>query len=204
MDTVIAASRALCRLGYTVILISHNTKTDGDTPRGHSSLYGDLDVALKLTKGKSGVTTGMLYKNRNGAEGPWTAFKVGVEDRGQDEDGDTVTVAYAVPADVPADPDEEFDNLAGLETGQREAILEAIGSGYCRANRKSPLWTGKAPGLAGKLELDLEGKRADRDTFDNIMRQMVDAHDIKRETQTVKGDKQENYVVVRHAEIAAE
>ncbi|CAH2406654.1 AAA family ATPase [Mesorhizobium ventifaucium] len=92
MGRVVAVARLLASWGAAVVLIHHDTKAEGATPRGHSLLNGALDVALHVKRDENGVIRGKLTKNRNGTCERDIAFKIAVEDGGTDEDGDTVTL----------------------------------------------------------------------------------------------------------------
>ncbi|WP_151719334.1 AAA family ATPase [Gemmobacter serpentinus] len=92
MGRVVAVARALTKWGAAVILVHHDTKAEGGTPRGHSLLNGALDVALHVKKDESGVIRGKLTKNRNGTCDRDIAFRIAIEDGGADEDGDQITL----------------------------------------------------------------------------------------------------------------
>ncbi len=94
MGRVVAIGRSLTAHGAAVVLIHHDTKSQGPTPRGHSLLNGALDVALQLfPRDESGVVRAKLTKNRNGTAERDIAFRIATECLGEDEDGDPVTVA---------------------------------------------------------------------------------------------------------------
>ncbi|TIP23529.1 MAG: hypothetical protein E5X67_32885 [Mesorhizobium sp.] len=92
MGRVVAVARHLAQWGAAVVLIHHDTKAEGATPRGHSLLNGALDVALHVKRDEAGVIRGKLTKNRNGTCERDIAFKIAVETGGIDEDGDTITL----------------------------------------------------------------------------------------------------------------
>lgn len=92
MGRVVAVARALTKWGAAVVLVHHDTKAEGGTPRGHSLLNGALDVALHVKKDESGVIRGKLTKNRNGTCDRDIAFRIAIEDGGVDEDGDQITL----------------------------------------------------------------------------------------------------------------
>jgi len=92
MGRIVAVARTLARWGAAVVLIHHDTKAEGATPRGHSILNGALDVALHVKRDENGVIRGRLTKNRNGTCERDIAFKIEVEECGFDEDGDAVTL----------------------------------------------------------------------------------------------------------------
>lgn len=92
MGRVVAVARKLTQWGAAVVLIHHDTKAEGSTPRGHSLLNGALDVALHVKRDESGIIRGKLTKNRNGTCDRDIAFRIAVEDGGRDEDGDAITL----------------------------------------------------------------------------------------------------------------
>lgn len=92
MGRVVAVARALTKWGAAVILVHHDTKAEGGTPRGHSLLNGALDVAIHVKKDEGGVIRGKLTKNRNGTCDRDIAFRIAIEDGGLDEDGDQITL----------------------------------------------------------------------------------------------------------------
>lgn len=94
MGRVVAIARKLASHGTAVVLIHHDTKAQGPTPRGHSLLNGALDVALQLfPRDEGGIVRGRLTKNRNGSCERDIAFRIATEVMGQDEDGDAITYA---------------------------------------------------------------------------------------------------------------
>ena len=105
MGRVVAIARKLTKHGAAVVLIHHDTKTAGGTPRGHSVLNGALDMAMWLqAKDEFGIVRGTLTKNRNGSIDRDIAFKIAVEEMGLDEDGDPITYALAEEMDARATP----------------------------------------------------------------------------------------------------
>lgn len=66
MGRVVAVARGLAESGAAVILVHHDTKAEGATPRGHSLLNGALDFALHVKKDEFGAVRATLTKNRNG------------------------------------------------------------------------------------------------------------------------------------------
>lgn len=95
MGHVMDIGKKLAKEGAAVIFIHHGTKAEGNTPRGHSNLNGALDIALHLkAKDRHGIVRSKLTKNRNGTVECDIAFKIGVHEIGEDEDGDVVSAAY--------------------------------------------------------------------------------------------------------------
>lgn len=91
MGRVVAVARQLAEHEAAVVLIHHDTKAEGSTPRGHSLLNGALDMAMHLRRGEDGIIRGKLTKNRNGSPDRDIAFRIGTEMLGTDEDGDSIT-----------------------------------------------------------------------------------------------------------------
>lgn len=94
MGRVVAVARALTKCGAAVVLIHHDTKAEGSTPRGHSLFNGALDMALHLhAKDDRGIARGRLTKNRNGPCDRDIAFRIGTRDMGLDDEGEPISVA---------------------------------------------------------------------------------------------------------------
>lgn len=95
MGRVVAAARSICALGPAVVLVHHDVKNGGGTPRGHSVLNGSLETSLHLEKSSSGEIRGKLQKNKNGPQDLEIAFRIQSEEIGSDEDGAAVTAPIA-------------------------------------------------------------------------------------------------------------
>ncbi|WP_354089857.1 AAA family ATPase [Brevundimonas faecalis] len=93
MGRVVAVARGLAQWGAAVVLIHHDTKAEGKTPRGHSLLNGALDMAMHVSRDDVGVVRGNLTKNRNGSCDRDMAFIIETRTLGVDEDGDPITAA---------------------------------------------------------------------------------------------------------------
>jgi hypothetical protein len=95
MSLVVKVATKLASSGAAVILIHHDTKSEGGTPRGHSILNGALFAAVHVKKDEVGVVRGRLTKNRNGPCDRDLAFKIEAVELGVDEDGDPITAPIA-------------------------------------------------------------------------------------------------------------
>ena len=94
MGRVVKVARELTEHGAAVVLIHHDTKAEGSTPRGHSLLNGALDMALHvLPADDKGIIRCRLTKNRNGPCDRDMAFRIDTVDLGTDDDGDPITAA---------------------------------------------------------------------------------------------------------------
>lgn len=122
MGRVVAAARRLAEGGAAVMLIHHDTKAEGATPRGHSLLNGALDVALHVKRDESGVIRGKLTKNRNGTCERDIAFIIATEDGGTDDDGDEIRLPRC---DAMTGSD---DGMTPRLSSKEAAALEALQS----------------------------------------------------------------------------
>jgi len=145
MGRVVAAARALTEWGAAVVLIHHDTKAEGKTPRGHSLLNGALDMAMHVSRDEFGVVRGKLTKNRNGSCDRDMAFLIAAEVLGRDEDGDAITAAYADELHAGDTPRAEklspsakvaLDILIGLEADSPgKSVSECAWRDACVAGR---------------------------------------------------------------------
>jgi hypothetical protein len=102
MGRVVAVARRLAEGGAAVVLIHHDTKAEGATPRGHSLLNGALDMAAHVKRDpESGIIRGTLTKNRNGACDLDIAFRIETEEGGTDSDGDRISLPRCNPITAP-------------------------------------------------------------------------------------------------------
>lgn len=125
MGLVVAFARRLAVDGAAIVLIHHDTKSQGPTPRGHSLLNGALDMALQLfPKDETGIVRGKLTKNRNGSCDRDIAFRIATEHMGDDEDGDPVTVA--VVDELAAGSGETRQKLTPSERAARKVLADMI------------------------------------------------------------------------------
>jgi hypothetical protein len=123
MSRVVAVARSLTKFGAAVLLIHHDTKAEGGTPRGHSVVNGALDMAMHVTQDDKGIVRGKLTKNRNGPCDLDIAFRIGVVEIGTDEDGEPRKSAVCEPLAALDEDDREqmspseraaFDILTGM------------------------------------------------------------------------------------------
>lgn len=123
MGRVVAVARQLARRGAAVLLVHHDTKAQGGTPRGHSLLNGALDMAIALEpRDQAGIIRGRLTKNRNGSCDADLAFHIGVTVLGTDQDGDDVTAARAVALTVDGEAPARQPKLSAGQTAALEAL----------------------------------------------------------------------------------
>jgi len=126
MGRVVAVAQMLAQWGAAVILIHHDTKAEGKTPRGSSLLNGALFMGMHVSKDETGVVRAKLTKNRNGSCESDIAFTISTETLGQDEDGDPITAALVDELSASPEPVAKLspsavaalDALKQLEAGQ--------------------------------------------------------------------------------------
>lgn len=140
MNQIVRIARALTTWGAAVVLIHHDTKSEGGTPRGHSVLNGALDVALHVKRDDEyKIIRGRLTKNRNGSCERDIAFAITTEDFGFDEDGDALTFPRCNPlAGAPS----KVKRLPPAEQAALD-LLERLGGRLSEADFKEALVNGR-------------------------------------------------------------
>jgi archaellum biogenesis ATPase FlaH len=176
MGRVVAVARSLATSGAAVILIHHDTKAEGVTPRGHSLLNGAVDMGLHLkARDDQGIVRGKLTKNRNGAIDRDIAFRISVRELGHDEDGDPITAALVLELEPGATPRRErltaaesaalkvLSSLPGIdgrviEETWRDACIDghAVSASETRDNRRRAT-TRAIEGLVRKSAIAISG-----------------------------------------------
>lgn len=172
MSRVIRVCRLVAKHGAAVLLIHHDTKANGGTPRGHSVLNGALDMAMRIEQDADGIVRAKLTKNRNGPCNIDIAFKIAVETLGEDADGDSITAAYCQPCDGCGG--ERLPGLTETEADIWHVIRDAASSGmtskewrreYIRRRDGEPsdtvrkAWRRGVKGLLLKKRVIKEGSR---------------------------------------------
>jgi len=76
--------------GPHVACVHHGTKEGRNGPRGHGSLLGAVDASIEVSADEDGSRTAKLDAMKDDARGA-LAFRLGVVDLGEDEDGDPRT-----------------------------------------------------------------------------------------------------------------
>lgn len=85
--------------GASVVFIHHPAKNAASGGRGHSSLYGAVDLELNLVR-NGDDRRAIVRKNRDGMDGTEYPFRLDVVNLGLDDEGDPVTSCVAVPTDA--------------------------------------------------------------------------------------------------------
>lgn len=113
-------------LNATVLVVHHTGKDAEKGARGSTVLLGAIDTEAKVQKGRT-VGTGVLSvtKQRNGEDGIKLGYRIEVVTLGQDQDGDHVTSAVAVPEAVTA-PKVGAGNSLSPQALAAYGILEAL------------------------------------------------------------------------------
>ena len=128
MGRVVKVARQLAEHGAAVVLIHHDTKAEGSTPRGHSLLNGALDMALQLFgSDEQGVVRGRLTKNRNGPCARDIAFRIATRELGVDEDGDAITAALV--DELASDVAPKREKLTQSESAALDVLREMLDEG---------------------------------------------------------------------------
>ncbi|MEO9824063.1 MAG: AAA family ATPase [Paracoccaceae bacterium] len=125
MNRVVRIGREFAKLGATVIFVHHGTKSQGDTPRGHSTFNGALDFSILVKKAnKEGIVRCTMAKNRNGPPDLDIAFRIGRRKAGYDVDGEPLNAPICEPC--LAGSHDQYDKLTNSAQAALE-VLEDIG-----------------------------------------------------------------------------
>jgi hypothetical protein len=106
MGNVVRVARSFTTHCESAVLSIHHPPKDGETPRGHSVLNGDLDVTLFLEGTGSGTRSVKMGKNRSGPSDLTFSFALAIHTLvgAADEDGDPITAPVAEPIEGSAIP----------------------------------------------------------------------------------------------------
>ncbi|WP_310538784.1 AAA family ATPase [Phenylobacterium sp.] len=74
-----------------VVLVHHDSKADAGRPRGHGSLWARLDTAIYLQRGRSGVVSCNIRKNKTRQSGETFKFSIEPAQAGYDSGLSVVT-----------------------------------------------------------------------------------------------------------------
>ncbi len=110
-----------------VAIVHHTPKAVRTTPRGHSSLLGATDVAVKIEKHHGG-NTATVEKNKDDEEGRRIGFRLEQVTVGKDEDGDDVTSCVVVVSDEPMGA-EKSKKLTGDKRRAMDALYDVLIAG---------------------------------------------------------------------------
>jgi hypothetical protein len=100
---VVHTLRRIAKEVGAAVLAAHHLPKDGDTPRGHGSLNGDVDVVMKISGSGLQGRTVSLSKNRNGLSGDaGMSFRIESVELGTDVDGDLIDAPVAIEDAGPA------------------------------------------------------------------------------------------------------
>lgn len=141
MGEAVAVFRQLAAFGPAVLVAHHTTKAGG-VERGHSSLAGDVDATVVLTRGE-GVVTGKTGKNRNEVSHQHVVAYVNQPfTLGLDEDGDPITTVICKETDAPEREDRPppramaaLSILCGLFRASGEGVTREAWRDACVASR---------------------------------------------------------------------
>lgn len=112
-------------LGATVLVVHHTGKDAEKGARGSTVLLGAIDTEAKVKKQAAGGGVLSITKQRNGEDGIRIGYRLEVVTLGQDQDGDPVTSAVAVPEAVAAPTVGVSNSLSPLALAAYD-ILEAL------------------------------------------------------------------------------
>jgi hypothetical protein len=110
--------------GAHVLVIHHSPKHNNNTPRGHSSLFGAVDVLIRIEKRQTG-NVATVEASKDDEDGWEIGFSLKVVDVGFDEDGGKITsCAVVIGEEAPAKIEKP---LTGNKALAREALINTLG-----------------------------------------------------------------------------
>lgn len=129
MGKVIGNCIALRDAGMTALVVHHSGKDKARGPRGHSSLFAAVDMAIELEyQPEEGMYCATVTKRRSGVIGEQMLFGLRPVKLGVDSDGDTVEEAVVKPVEA-RQGDTRAEKAARLPDGVKEvfhALVDAV------------------------------------------------------------------------------
>jgi len=182
---------ALCdhiakQLAAFVLVVHHSGKDAAKGSRGHSSLLGAVNLELEVTKEQGQPGTIRVSKMRDGEDGAEYAFDLESVPLGVDEDGDEVTTAVSIEADM----DEVRAVKEAKPKGQvQKTIADAFAQYVDDYGKPNPAGTGFAE--PGRVRV------VDEEAFtDFAAGKLVGAEKRKRVRQGILGLVNKGYFVI--------
>lgn len=99
MGTMFHRLRGAMEICNAALIGVHHSPKSGETPRGHGSLEGTLDLSLFL-KRDGDLVTARIVKNKQGPSGGIIPFAIGMAHLGIDADGDAMMAPICEEADA--------------------------------------------------------------------------------------------------------
>lgn len=111
MGAYVKAADKLQRAFGGLVVLVHHCGTNGDRPRGHTSLTGAADVQLAVKRDAAGNISAEVEHMKDGAEGEVIISRLRTVDVGIDTDDDAITSCVVEPADGSAIPERKGRRL---------------------------------------------------------------------------------------------
>ncbi|RDD62629.1 AAA family ATPase [Ferruginivarius sediminum] len=125
MGRYVAAADAIRSAFACCVVVIHHCGTDGNRPRGHTSLTGAADAQFSVTKSPAGTVTVTSEFVKDGPEGETLSFTLRQVEVGIDDDGDDITSCVVEPTE-PETIEPAIKRPTG-NTGTMLTILEEAG-----------------------------------------------------------------------------
>lgn len=118
IEAAMTIREAICGL---VVLVHHTGKDASRGLRGHSSLVAALDAAIEVTR-DGDMRSWSVAKNKDGADGDGSAFRLHQVELGQDADGEPITSCAVMLDDVA----EQVDGVKLPQGKNQQVAMAAI------------------------------------------------------------------------------
>ncbi len=99
MSAYIKAADHLREAFRSVVVVIHHCGTNGERPRGHTSLTDAADAQIAVKRDEAGRIIATVEYMKDGAEGDTLASTLRVVELGEDEDGEPITSCVVEPAE---------------------------------------------------------------------------------------------------------
>lgn len=125
MGNYVKAADRLAEALNAAIIIIHHCGTNGERPRGHTSLTGAADAQIAVKRDKNnGQVVATLEWMKDGPEGDAIASTLEVVEVGDDEDGEPITSCVVDDAELA--PDRTNRRLPPAQSRALELLSDAI------------------------------------------------------------------------------
>ncbi len=152
MTAYIRACDAIRNTFGCAVLVVHHCGTEGNRPRGHTSLTGAADCQIAVKGASNGVISAEIECMKDGPQGETHYSRLEVLTVGKDEDGDDITSCVVVEAEKPSE-----GAATGAELNKNQETMFGILYDAGSAGMTQAAWNAEAreAGLGVKRKADL-------------------------------------------------
>jgi hypothetical protein len=148
MSRVLARCERIAAASNAHVMIVHHMNAEGSKPRGHTSIFANLDNVITVTKvdgmrdhseQKRPIREARVTKQKDGEDGFSWRFVLPQVQLGHDGDGDPITSCVVAPPDMGAMAGVDTETEASIRlSAQGEIMLRAIYAAIDKAGEIPP------------------------------------------------------------------